>query len=42
MEARLEQLFKSTADYEVLQRYKGRQLENVKYAPIFDYFAEVI
>ncbi|KAK4300734.1 hypothetical protein Pmani_027087 [Petrolisthes manimaculis] len=40
MEARLVQLFKSEADYDVLAKYKGKQLEGIRYTPLFNYFKE--
>ncbi|KAG0726115.1 Isoleucine--tRNA ligase, cytoplasmic [Chionoecetes opilio] len=38
MEARLCQLFKSEAQYDVLSKFKGRELEGTRYQPLFDYF----
>ena len=38
MEARLSAVFKSEEDYEILQKFKGKTLENKGYAPLFDYF----
>lgn len=38
MEARLCQLFKSEGQYEVLSKFKGRELEGMRYQPLFDYF----
>ncbi|KAK3103923.1 hypothetical protein FSP39_022930 [Pinctada imbricata] len=38
MEARLEALFKSPEDYTVLDRFKGKTLEGIKYKPIFPFF----
>ena len=42
LEARLSELFKTDAEYEVLEKFKGKTLEGKKYIPLFDYFkAEV-
>lgn len=41
MEKRLLSVFKAEEDFEVLERMKGRQLENKRYEPIFDYFAHL-
>lgn len=41
MEARLVQLFKNEEDYDVLAKYKGKQLEGIRYTPLFSYFKEV-
>lgn len=41
MEARLVQLFKNEEDYDVLAKYKGKQLEGIRYTPLFNYFKEV-
>ena len=38
LEARLSELFKSDADYEVLEKFKGKTLKGKKYIPLFDYF----
>ncbi|XP_066962999.1 isoleucine--tRNA ligase, cytoplasmic isoform X2 [Macrobrachium rosenbergii] len=38
MEARLCQMFKNESEYDVLQKYKGKELEGIHYEPIFDYF----
>ena len=38
MEARLSAVFKSEEDYEILQKFKGKTLENKGYTPLFDYF----
>ncbi|XP_050714886.1 isoleucine--tRNA ligase, cytoplasmic-like [Eriocheir sinensis] len=38
MEARIKQLFKEEDDYEVLAKFKGRELEGTQYTPLFDYF----
>lgn len=41
MEARLAVLFKSEEDYDILAKFKGRQLKGVRYTPLFNYFSEV-
>ena len=41
MEARLCQMFKNETEYEILQKYKGKELEGIRYEPIFDYFKRV-
>ncbi|KAI1287017.1 Isoleucine--tRNA ligase, cytoplasmic [Halotydeus destructor] len=38
MEARLTTLFKKPAEYEVLEKMKGKALENKRYVPLFTYF----
>ncbi|KAL4227042.1 Isoleucine--tRNA ligase [Mactra antiquata] len=38
MEARLEALFKDPKECTVLEKFKGKTLENKRYIPIFDYF----
>ncbi|XP_063592929.1 isoleucine--tRNA ligase, cytoplasmic-like [Penaeus indicus] len=38
MEARLCQLFKNETEYEVLSKFKGKELEGIRYEPLFDYF----
>ncbi|XP_062923638.1 isoleucine--tRNA ligase, cytoplasmic [Mobula hypostoma] len=38
MEARLVALFKSDAEYAILERFKGIALKGKKYRPLFDYF----
>ncbi|XP_076061884.1 isoleucyl-tRNA synthetase isoform X2 [Oratosquilla oratoria] len=38
MEARLCQIFKNETEYDILQKYKGKDLEGLKYQPLFDYF----
>lgn len=38
MEARLVALFKSEEEYKVLDKWKGKSLEGMKYKPLFDYF----
>ena len=38
MEARLSAVFKSEEDYKILQKFKGKTLENKGYMPLFDYF----
>ena len=39
-ECRLEDLYKTPAEYEVLEKMKGSELENLEYEPLFDYFAD--
>lgn len=39
-ESRLEATFKDAAKFEVLEKFAGRQLEGLKYEPLFDYFSE--
>lgn len=41
MEARTKQLFKDEDEYEVLAKFKGRELEGMRYQPLFDYFQHV-
>ncbi|KHJ41785.1 isoleucine--tRNA ligase [Trichuris suis] len=38
MEARLSSLYKSDSEYEVLERFAGRELKDLEYVPLFDYF----
>ncbi|TRY85097.1 hypothetical protein DNTS_023042 [Danionella cerebrum] len=38
MEARLVALFKSEAEYTILERFPGKTLKGKKYKPLFDYF----
>ena len=38
MEARLKAVFKSEEDFSVLEKFKGKTLENKGYQPLFDYF----
>ena len=38
MEARLGSVFKSEDDYEIVEKFKGKALENKGYTPLFDYF----
>lgn len=38
MEARLKAVFKSDEEYTVLEKFKGKALENKGYTPLFDYF----
>ncbi|XP_042229797.1 isoleucine--tRNA ligase, cytoplasmic-like isoform X2 [Homarus americanus] len=40
MEARLCQLFKDETEYDVLKKYKGKDLEGIRYQPLFDYFKQ--
>jgi isoleucyl-tRNA synthetase len=39
-EARVAAYYKAEEEYEVLKSYKGRELEGLKYEPIFDFFAD--
>jgi len=39
-EARLPAYYKAEAEYEVLKKYKGAELEGVHYEPVFDFFAD--
>lgn len=41
MEMRLVELFKSEQDYDVLAKYKGKELKGIRYTPLFNYFIEV-
>ena len=41
MEARLISLFKTEEEYEVLAKYKGIDLKDKGYKPLFDYFAHL-
>ena len=41
MEARLEALFKTPDEYEILEKFKGKSLEGKSYEPIFPYFEHV-
>ncbi|XP_025107548.1 isoleucine--tRNA ligase, cytoplasmic-like [Pomacea canaliculata] len=41
MEARLEALFRSEDEYQVLEKFKGKMIEGKKYKPLFDYFAHM-
>ena len=38
LEARLSEIFKSEADYEILEKFKGQKLKGRKYVPLFEYF----
>lgn len=38
MEARLCQLFKNETEYEIVAKYKGKELEGIRYQRLFDYF----
>ena len=38
MEARLHELFKKPEEYKILERFKGKTLENKTYQPLFPYF----
>ena len=40
-ESRLTAYYKDEADYEVVARLKGRELEGLTYEPLFDYFADL-
>ncbi|XP_056381265.1 isoleucine--tRNA ligase, cytoplasmic [Hyla sarda] len=40
MEARLSALFKTEAEYEILDRFPGITLKGKRYRPLFDYFAQ--
>ncbi|MBN2657841.1 MAG: isoleucine--tRNA ligase [Spirochaetales bacterium] len=37
---RLSSYYKNEADYEIVARYKGSELEGMAYEPLFDYFSE--
>lgn len=39
-ESRVDGLFKDASKYEILNKFNGRKLENLKYKPLFDYFVE--
>lgn len=39
-ESRLETVFKDPSKYETVSKFLGSKLENLKYEPLFDYFAE--
>ncbi len=39
-EARLPAYFRSEEEYKIIQRYKGKDLENKRYEPLFDYFSD--
>jgi isoleucyl-tRNA synthetase len=39
-EERLSSYYKNEEDYEIVARYKGKELEGMSYVPLFDYFAE--
>ena len=41
MEARLVSLFKSPEEYEVLEKYLGKQLKGRGYKPLFEYFGHL-
>lgn len=41
MEARLCSLFKKEQDYEVLEKFLGKTLNNKSYLPLFNYFSEL-
>lgn len=41
MEARLVALFKTSEEYEILDRFKGDTLKGKTYLPLFPYFAHV-
>ena len=38
MEARLCELYKKSEEYKILERFKGKTLENLNYEPLFSYF----
>ena len=38
MEARLNAVFKTDEEYTVIEKFKGKTLENKGYTPLFDYF----
>lgn len=40
LEARLSELFKTEAEYEIISKFKGKVLEGKKYVPLFQYFVE--
>lgn len=37
---RLAQNYKNPSDYQIVQEFKGKELEGVRYQPVFPYFAE--
>ncbi|XP_070193742.1 isoleucine--tRNA ligase, cytoplasmic-like isoform X2 [Littorina saxatilis] len=39
MEARLEALFKTEDEYNILDKFKGKMLDGMKYKPLFNYFS---
>lgn len=39
-ESRVESLFKDASKYEIVGKFNGRTLENLKYEPLFDYFGD--
>ena len=39
-EARISAYYKKEAEYEILKSYKGKELEGLRYEPIFDFFAD--
>lgn len=39
-ESRVESVFKDASKYEILDKFNGRKLENLKYEPLFDYFTD--
>ncbi|OUC41766.1 putative isoleucine--tRNA ligase [Trichinella nativa] len=41
MEARLNVLYKSEEEYEIIERFHGQSLEGKKYKPLFEYFAHL-
>ena len=41
MEKRLSSVFKSEDAYTVLANFKGKDLENKSYTPLFDYFGHM-
>ncbi|XP_069822571.1 isoleucine--tRNA ligase, cytoplasmic [Dendropsophus ebraccatus] len=42
MEARLSALYKTEAEYEILDRFPGITLKGKRYKPLFDYFAKAV
>jgi len=40
MEARIEALFKKESDYTIIDKFPGKNLKDLKYVPIFNYFEE--
>ena len=40
LEARLSELFKTEAEYEIIEKFKGKVLEGKKYVPLFPYYKD--
>lgn len=39
-ESRVESVFKDSSKYEILEKFNGKKLKDLKYEPLFDYFIE--